>query len=258
MDFIVCDYHNEVAVVSFNRQEKMNAFNDQMLQELNRCVEAINDNPAIRILLLKARGKHFSAGADIHWMQKMLAFDEAQNHADAMILATLMHNLYNCKKITIAVVQGRAMGGGAGLVAACDIAIATDEAQFCFSEVKLGLIPAVISPYVIKAIGARRAKQLFISAELFDAQQALHYNLIQFSVPTDRIDAFVQNYLRQLQALAPQAMLAAKALVFQVADRSIDTRLVSETAQLIAQKRVSKEGQLGLHAFLKKEKPSWS
>ena len=169
MSDVLSELQEHVLLITLNRIKKHNAFDDTLLNDLQLILDHAQDNQQVRVIILKSNGRHFSAGADLAWMQRMATFSEEENLADAKRLAHLMYSLYNSKKPTIAMVQGAAMGGGAGLVAACDVAIASHTAHFCFSEVKLGLIPAVISPYVIKAIGARAATSLFMSAELFDA-----------------------------------------------------------------------------------------
>jgi methylglutaconyl-CoA hydratase len=185
-------------------------------------------------------------------MQQMVHYSEAENTADALILANLLHTLHTCPKPTIAMVQGSAYGGGAGLVAACDIAIAANNARFCFSEVKLGLIPAVISPYVIKAIGERAAKWLFMSAEMIDAQQAQSLGLVHHCVNESELLTFTEAYANQLTQNAPEAVAAVKYLVDRVAGQAINEALILETSQLIAARRVSAEGQSRLLAFLRK------
>ncbi|MDX2346529.1 MAG: enoyl-CoA hydratase-related protein, partial [Legionella sp.] len=201
--------------------------------------------------------RHFSAGADLDWMQRMAGFSEAENKADAKALAHLLSSLHHSKKPTIAAIQGGAFGGGAGLVAACDIAIAADTAQFCFSEVKLGLIPAVISPYVVRAIGARAANWLFMSAEKINAKTALNTGLVQHVVPEEELPSHAHQYARGLAALAPDAIAASKQLVAAVVHQPIDERLADLTADLIAKKRASTEGKKGMHAFLNKKTPVW-
>jgi methylglutaconyl-CoA hydratase len=185
-------------------------------------------------------------------MQRMAEFSEEENFEDAKILARVMHTLYHLKKPTIAMVQGAAIGGGAGLVAACDVSIAAQSATFCFSEVKLGLIPAVISPYVIKAIGERVASGLFMSAETFNAKRALELNLIQHTVPDDELLLYTRQYAQQMAALPISAVSAAKSLVRQVAHLPIDEKSQHLTASLIAKQRVSPEAQKGLKSFLNK------
>ncbi len=257
MNDLLSEIQDHVLLITFNRIHKHNAFDDVLLRALQRVLDQANENPDIRVIVLKANGRHFSAGADLDWMQRMAQFSEAENLADATVLARVMYTLNQSPKPTLAMVQGAAMGGGAGLVAACDIAIAANTARFCFSEVKLGLIPAVISPYVIKAIGERAATWLFMSAETFDAQRALALQLVQYCVPEDELLSYTLNYAQQLAALAPIAVRDAKSLVRQVACQPIDEALQHVTAALIAKKRVSAEGQNGLQSFLNKKTPTW-
>lgn len=258
MNDLLSEIQDNVFIITLNRINKHNAFDDTLLQTLqNRLDEAIN-NSQVRAIMLRANGKHFSAGADLAWMQRMARFSEEENLADAMVLAKVMQTLNQCPKPTIAVVQGSAIGGGAGLVAACDIAIAATTARFCFSEVKLGLIPAVISPYVIKAIGERAAKWLFISAEFFDAQQAKQLQLVQHLTDESELWAFASDYAQKFSQLAPQAIADCKTLANNLYAEPITDHIIQKTATLIAKKRISTEGQHGLQAFLNKENPNWS
>ncbi len=258
MTALLSETQNHVHIITLNRVDKHNAFDDRLLADLQILLDKAIVDPTIRIIVLKANGRHFSAGADLAWMQRMVQLNETENLADAMILARVMHTLNQSPKPTIAMVQGGAYGGGAGLVAACDIAIAAHTANFCFSEVKLGLIPAVISPYVIKAIGERAATWLFMSAEIIDAKRAFELQLVQHCVPEDDLHAYTLNYAQQLAKLAPGAVRASKALIRQVAGQPINEELQHITAALIAKQRVSAEGQQGLRAFLNKETPTWN
>lgn len=257
-NFLLNELHNQVCVITLNRVDKYNAFDDNLLNDLQRTLDDAINNPQVRVILLKANGRHFSAGADLTWMQRMAEFTEEENLRDAMVLAGVMSTLHQSPKPTIASVQGSAFGGGAGLVAACDIAIAAASARFCFSEVKLGLIPAVISPYVVKAIGERAAKWLFMTAETFDATQAKQLGLIQHCIADDELPDFSLNVAEQITKLAPQAVRDCKNLVNDVVNKPINEELLRHTAALIAKKRVSAEGQQGLRAFLNKETPNWS
>lgn len=253
MSDVLSEIQGHVLLITLNRINKRNAFDDILLADLQLILDQAHDNPQIRVIVLKANGQHFSAGADLAWMQRMAHFSEEENIADAKILARVMYSLYHSQKPTIAMVQGAAMGGGAGLVAACDIAIAAITARFCFSEVKLGLIPAVISPYVIKAIGERTAAGLFMSAEIFDAKRAFEIQLIQHYVAEEELLSFTKNYAEQIAHWPPNAVSAAKSLVRQVAAHPINDELQHITATLIAKQRVSSEGQRGLQAFLNKK-----
>lgn len=258
MSDLLYETQDHLGLLTLNRVEKHNAFDNHLLSEMQNQLDAAITDSQVRVIVLKANGKHFSAGADLAWMQDMARYSEAENIKDAMVLGKLMYTLNQSPKPTLAMVHGSAFGGGAGLAAACDITLASTSARFCFSEVKLGLIPAVISPYVVKAIGERNAKALFMSAELFDAAKALSLNLIQHCVPEENLLEFTLNYAKQISNNAPEAVRASKILAAHVANKKIDEELVYYTASLIAQKRVSTEGQQGLNAFLNKEKPNWN
>ena len=258
MSDLLIEISDKIGLLTLNRVAKNNAFDNHLLAEMKAQLDALLLNPAVRVIVLKANGKHFSAGADLAWMQSMSDYNEEDNLKDSMILGNLMFSLNQANKPTIAMVQGSAFGGGAGLAAACDITIAADSARFCFSEVKLGLIPAVISPYVVKAIGIRAAKMLFMSGEIVDAERAMALNLVQHCIKEDNLWEFTQDYAKNITMNAPEAVQSAKKLVDYVANKPIDEELVYHTATLIAQKRVSAEGQQGLKAFLNKEKPNWN
>lgn len=258
MSDLLYEIQDHLGVLTLNRVEKHNAFDNHLLAEMQKQLDAAIADPQIRIIVLKANGKHFSAGADLAWMQDMARFSEAENLSDALVLGKLMYTLSQSAKPTLAMVHGSAFGGGAGLAAACDITLAANSARFCFSEVKLGLIPAVISPYVVKAIGERSAKALFMSAEIFDAPKALSLNLVQHCVEAEDLLEFTLNYAQQISHNAPEAVQASKKLATHVANKKIDEELVHYTASLIAQKRVSAEGQQGLSAFLNKKTPIWN
>lgn len=249
--------NRQIAVITLNRPEKHNAFHQNMLASLQAVLDDLIAKPDVRVILLKANGKHFCAGADAAWMQKTIDFSEADNMADAKILGKVMLTLYESAKPTIAVVQGAAYGGGAGLAAACDIVFCSEQARFCFSEVKLGLIPAVISPYVIQAIGARAAKKLFLSAEVFDAAEAQRFGLVHYCLSENALWEYALEYAENLCAHAPLAMADCKQLVTVLQGKPPSTYLMEETAAMIAKKRISAEAQLGLQAFLAKKTPIW-
>ncbi|WP_131775996.1 enoyl-CoA hydratase-related protein [Legionella impletisoli] len=257
MNDVLYDLQGGVFKITLNRIDKHNAFDDKLLAELLRLLEQAETNASVRCVVLNANGKHFSAGADLSWMKRMAEFNEEENIRDATVLANLMHALYRNPKPTIAVVQGAAFGGGAGLVAACDIAIAAENATFCFSEVKLGLIPAVISPYVVNAVGARVATWLFTSAEVVNATRAYELGLVHYCLPIQSLDSFSMSFAETLTKNAPKAVEDAKKLVHFVQDKPITQALIKETALLIAKKRISEEGQCGLNAFLNKKTPIW-
>jgi len=258
MSLVLKETVDNICTITLNRTDKHNALDDALLKALQKSLdEAIEEEDSL-VVLLKANGKHFSAGADLAWMQKMVELTEEENLEEAMILARVLYTLHTCPKPTIASIQGSAFGGGAGLAAVCDISIASQSALFCFSEVRLGLIPAVISPYVIEAMGARAAKALFISAEPFNAEKALALQLIQHAVPAENLETFTLDFARKITHLAPQAVCEAKSLIETVKERPIDETLIRETARLIAHRRVSREAQRGLHAFLNKQQPQWN
>lgn len=247
-----------VATLTLNRAEKHNAFDDELIHLLKTALDHLAQDEAVRVLVLKATGKSFSAGADLNWMQRMANYSQAENLKDAEKLAHLMHRLYAFPKPTIAVVQGAVFGGGVGLVACCDIAIASTAASFCLSEVKIGLIPAVISPYVISAMGERASRYYFLTAEVFSALQAQQYGLVHTLTKPEELELKTTQLLHTLLKNSPAALTACKDLIQTVAaELHINTQLIQETTQRIAAIRVSSEGQEGLRAFLEKRKPSW-
>jgi methylglutaconyl-CoA hydratase len=247
-----------VATVTLNRAEVHNAFNDTVIADLTGTLRRLGDDDKVQAVVLRAEGKSFSAGADLGWMQRMANYGHAENLADAGALAELMRVLNFLPKPTVARVQGAAFGGGVGLVACCDIAIASDAASFSLSEVRLGLIPAVISPYVVAAIGERAARRYFLTAERFGADEALRIGLVHQVVPADQLDSAVDTILTRLSEGGPAAQRAAKDLIFAVAHRPIDAGLIHDTAERIATIRASAEGREGLAGFLEKRKPAWT
>lgn len=254
MTDVLCEIQNEVQIITLNRTEKHNAFDDVLIKTIQSFLEEGIANPLVKVIMLHANGNVFSAGADLDMMQRMVGFSEDENIQDAMLLAKMMYTLYHCPKPTLAVVPGAAFGGGVGLVAACDIAIAATHATFCFSEVRLGLIPAIISPYVIKAVGERNTNWLFMSAEVLTAQDALRLGLIHFCQEKEALFSFAFNYASKLASLPPMAVRDCKSLVRDIANKPISKEMMQKTATLIAKKRVSAEAQVGLKAFLAKRK----
>jgi len=247
-----------VATLTLNRPEVHNAFDDHLIAELTHKLRDLDHNPSVRAVDLAAQGKSFSAGADLNWMKRVARYSEAENIRDAVALASLMRTLDAMSKPTIARVQGAAFGGGVGLVACCDIAVASTAATFSLSEVRLGLIPAVISPYVIKAIGSRHARRYFLTAERFDAREALRIGLVHSAVEHGELSPSVERIADELLKGGPKAITAAKDLIAHVHNRSIDQLLAEETAARIAQIRVSPEGQEGITAFLDKRPAGWT
>ena len=246
-----------VARITLTRPEVHNAFNDTLIGELTTVLEGLGSDDRVRALVLAARGRSFSAGADLNWMQRMAGNSETENLADARALAGLMRALNELPKPTMALVQGPTFGGGVGLVACCDIAISAVTAKFCLSEVKLGLIPAVISPYVIAAMGERAARRYFLTAEPFSADDALRLGLVHKVVPDEALEDAGLKILRALLAGGPEAQAGAKDLIFAVAGRPLDHDLVEDTARRIAKVRTSGEAKEGVAAFLEKRKPKW-
>jgi methylglutaconyl-CoA hydratase len=247
-----------VARLRMTRAQVHNAFDAGLVAGLTAALAEIAADAGVRVLVLEAEGPSFSAGADLNWMRGMAAASEAENREDSLALARLMRALDELPKPTIARVQGAAFGGGVGLVACCDIAIGVPEAKFGLTEAKLGLLPAVISPYVIAAIGARNARRYFASAEIFDATEALRIGLLHQIVPAGQLDAAVQRQIDLLLKAGPVASASAKRLVRDVASHSDGARHDADNAALIAKLRVSPEGQEGLSAFLDKRKPHWT
>jgi methylglutaconyl-CoA hydratase len=256
---IPCDVtvRDAVATVTLNRPEIHNAFDETLIARLTAAFVSLDDNPDVRVVVLAAAGKSFCAGADLNWMQRMAAFGPEENLADAQALAAMLRALYALSKPTIARVAGAAYGGGVGLVAACDIAIAVPEATFALSEAKLGLIPATIGPYVIEAIGARQARRYFLTAERFGALDALRIGLLHEVVAREGIDARIDALIAALEAASPAAQLECKALIRGVAHRPIDEDVIAGTAEHIAAVRASSEGREGVAAFLGKRPPAW-
>ncbi|VTO16600.1 enoyl-CoA hydratase-related protein [Brevundimonas vancanneytii] len=247
-----------VVFVTINRPEKKNAFDAATIAALYEAFETLHGADKVRVVFIRGAGGTFSAGADLNWMRSAADWSESDNRDDAMGLAKMLKALHDVPALTVALVEGAAMGGGAGIVAACDMAVAVGGTRFAFSEVKLGLIPATIAPYVIEAVGARRARQLFLTANIFDADYAAHAGLIDMVLPEGSVDEFISMLTDSLSANAPGAMGDAKRLVNDVAGEEIDNRLLEETAKRIARARVSAEGQEGVRAFLDKRAPNWA
>ncbi|MDN3518728.1 enoyl-CoA hydratase/isomerase family protein [Aquisalimonas lutea] len=254
---IVVEHDAGVATVTMNRPDRHNAFDDTLIAELTGILRDLAADDGVRVVVLAGRGKSFSAGADLNWMRRMAGYTREQNEADALALAELMETLDGLAKPTIARVHGAAFGGGVGLVACCDIAVAADAATFCLSEVKLGLIPAAISPYVVKAMGEQQARRYFVTAERFDAAEARRVGLIHEHVPAEGLDERIHEFLRQMRGNGPEAMAASKDLARAVGRAPVDDTMIRDTARRIAAIRVGAEGQEGISAFLEKRKPSW-
>lgn len=259
MSMVRLGLSGRVATLTLDRPAVHNAFNAELIAELTGLLARVGADPEVRVVVLAAEGASYSAGADLNWMRSMANYSEAENHADALKLAELMRTLAYLPKPTIARVQGAAYGGGVGLVACCDVAIGVPEAKFGLTEARLGLVPAVISPYVVAAIGARQARRWFQNGAAFDAHKALALGLLHEVVPASELDACVDREIDALQKSGPTATLVAKRLVEGIfgRDEAGQRKLDEQTAALISRLRVSLEGQEGLNAFLEKRPPNW-
>ena len=246
-----------VARVTLDRPEIRNAFDDALIAALTSALRELDADDAVRAVVLAGNGPAFCAGADLNWMKRMAGYGYEQNLADAQALAGMLKTLDCMKKPTIARVHGPAFAGGVGLVAACDIAVGTPEAKFCLSEAKLGLSPATISPYVVRAMGERMARRYFLTAEVFDAEEACRVGLLTAVSPSDKLDGEIGEMLKHIVQGGPQAIAKIKDLIRRVSSGSVDDAMIEDTAQRIAEIRVSPEGREGIASFLERRKPSW-
>lgn len=244
-----------VATLTLNRPEVHNAFNSELVNALIIQLDALTENPKIRALLLTSSGKHFSSGADLNWMQEMASHTPFQNHKEAQTLAELLHKLDVFPHPTIVAINGAAFGGAIGLICCCDIAIASPDSKFCLSEVKLGLIPATIGPYVIRAMGVRQSRRYFLTAEIIKSQHAVQLNLIH-EINEAPIQA-AKDLMHNLLFNGPNALAEAKKVIALCEQHPLDKELRRITSQMIAEIRVSKEGQEGVQAFFDNRSPSW-
>jgi len=249
---------NGVASVTLNRPEVHNAFDENVIARLTKELRSLADDEDVRVVVLSARGKSFCAGADVNWMKKMAGYSEEENLADAAALAELLYTLDALAKPTVALVQGGAFGGGVGLICACDIAIAAENAVFAISEVRLGLIPSVISPLVINAIGESRSRRYFLTGERINSGEAQRIGLVHDVVPNEALAVRGETFVNMLLEGGPQAQTEAKALINAVHGKPIDQKMAADLALRIARVRVSAEGQEGLSAFQEKRKPNWN
>ena len=246
-----------VATVTLNRPDKHNAFDDAVIAELRGAFDELAERENVRVVVLASEGKSFSAGADLGWMRRMAEYDYGHNMKDAEQLAGMLKALFDLPQPTIARVHGAAFGGAVGLVSCCDMAVGTPRASFALSEVRIGLIPATIGPYVVRAIGERAARRFFTTGERFEAGAALRLGLLSEVVPEDELDAGVSRLVEAILANGPLAVRAAKDLVGSVVGKALDGALIEDTCARIAHIRVSEEGQEGLQAFLQKRAPAW-
>jgi methylglutaconyl-CoA hydratase len=254
LDISVAD---RVATITLNRPDVRNAFNETAIADLTLAFDEVSQDGSVRAIVLAANGPSFCAGADLNWMKKMAGYSAEENEADAMRLADMLRTIYFSPKPVVAKVQGDCYAGGMGLVAACDIVVVADGANFCLSEVKLGLIPATISPYVIKAMGDQAARRYFLTAERFDAREARRLGFAHEVVPSEELDGCVAGIVKALVNNSPNAVREAKKLVRDIAGLPIDDVLLADTAGRIASIRASGEGREGVASFLEKRKPSW-
>lgn len=246
-----------VATVTLDRPDVRNAFNELTIAEITRAFRELGEQSDLRAIVLAANGPAFCAGADLNWMKKMASYTHAENQADALQLAEMLRTIYLCPHPVVARVQGDCYAGGMGLVAACDIVIAAEPVQFCLSEVRLGLIPATIAPYVIKAMGEQAARRYFLTAERFDAAQALRLGFAHEVVAVEALDDKVAEIVKALVNNSPHAVQQAKVLVREVSGQTVNDALLADTAQRIAHIRASEQGREGVASFLEKRKPAW-
>lgn len=254
LDITVAD---RVATITLNRPQLRNAFNETAIADLTMAFDEVSQDADVRAIVLAANGPAFCAGADLNWMKKMAGYTQAENEADALRLADMLRTIYFSPKPVVAKVQGDCYAGGMGLVSACDIVVAADGVNFCLSEVKLGLIPATISPYVIKAMGDQASRRYFLTAERFDAREAKRLGMAHEVVPAEELDTTVAGIVKALVNNSPNAVREAKKLVRDIAGLPIDDVLLADTAGRIANIRASNEGREGVASFLEKRKPAW-
>jgi methylglutaconyl-CoA hydratase len=249
--------NHRVAIVWLARPEVRNAFNETTIAELTEAFRALGADPDVRAIVLAAEGPAFCAGADLEWMRRMAQYSRDENRADALKLATMLRTIHECPKPVVARIHGPAFAGGVGLVAACDIAVASLNAEFCLTETKLGLIPATIAPYVMRAMGPNQARRYFLTAEKFDAGEAYRIGLVHNIAPPEALDGAINELLGTLMQTSAEAVTEAKRLVRDLAFRPIDDAVVADTAERIAAIRQSADGREGIASFLEKRKPRW-
>ena len=255
---LTLEYRGRATWIWMARPEVHNAFNEALIGDLTAAFAAADADPEVRVIVLAGEGKNFSAGADLNWMREQGTAALEDNLADARRLAELYRTISQCETPTVARVHGAALGGGMGLAAACDICVASTTAQFATSEVRLGIIPAVIAPYVVRAIGERQAYRYFQTAERISAERAYEIGLVHEVVPAAELDAKIDEIVAELLAGGPRAQAAATDLIRAVANRPVDTEVIEDTARRIARLRSTDEAQEGLSAFLEKRGPRWS
>jgi methylglutaconyl-CoA hydratase len=248
---------SDLAVIWLNRPDIHNAFNEVMIQEVIDCIEAVNEMEDIRVVILRGRGKSFCAGADLNWMRGVAKYSFEQNLKESLNLSKCFYTIYTCKKPTIAIVHGAAIGGANGLLASCDFAYADDNTTFSLSEVKIGVVPACISPYVIKRVGEYSARELMLTGRRIKGKEAENFRLVNKSLPAEELDSYVMSVIDLLRTSGPKAMTQCKTLVYNICNIETIEQATESTARMIAEIRASEEGQEGMAAFLEKRKPNW-
>lgn len=248
----------DLGILWLNRPDIHNAFNEVMIQEIIQCVEEVNSMDDIRILIIRGRGKSFCAGADLNWMRGVAQYSFEQNFKESLNLSKCFFTVYTCKKPTIAIVHGAAIGGANGLLASCDFAYADDETTFSLSEVKIGVVPACISPYVTKRVGEFGSRELMLTGRRIKGKEAEHFRLVNKSLPAEELDAYVTSVIELLRTSGPKAMSQCKNLIFNISNQETLEQALESTARMIAEIRASEEGQEGMAAFLEKRKPKWT
>ena len=248
----------DLAIIWLNRPEIHNAFNEVMIQELIECFEAVNAMDDIRIVLLRGKGKSFCAGADLNWMRDVAKYSFEQNFKESLNLSKCFFTIYTCKKPTIAMVHGAAIGGANGLLASCDFAYADDNTTFSLSEVKIGVVPACISPYVTKRVGEYGSRELMLTGRRIKGKEAEHFRLVNKSLPAEELETYVYSVIDLLRTSGPKAMSQCKNLIFNISNEETLEQALESTARMIAEIRASEEGQEGMAAFLEKRKPKWT
>ena len=246
-----------IATIWFNRPEVRNGFNETMIAEVTECIKSINENKEIRVVVFRGRGKSFSAGADLNWLGGVAKYSFEENYNESTKLADCFHLIYTCKKPTIAVAHGASIGGANGFLASCDFAFCEDSTVFSLSEVKIGIVPSCISPYVRKRVGEYISKELMLSGQRFYGEEAENYRLVNKSLPKELLEEYVDNTINQLLTSGPDAIAACKKLLYDISNNLSFTESIDYTAKMIAELRASKEGQEGMASFLEKRKPRW-
>ena len=247
----------DLGVVWLNRPDIHNAFNEVMIREIIECFREVNDMQSVRIVLLRGRGKSFCAGADLNWMRDVARYSYDENYSESLNLSRCFFTIYTCRKPTIAIVHGAAIGGANGLLAACDFAYAEDNTTFSLSEVKIGVVPACISPYVTKRVGEYGSRELMLTGRRFRGKEAEHHRLVNKSLPADELENHLEEVISLLRTSGPKAMAHCKNLIFNISNKETLEDALDSTARMIAEIRASEEGQEGMAAFLEKRRPNW-